>query len=317
VVIEDFTLEELKPNQYLVKTAVTLISPGTETAFLMALPNTPRKFPMYPGYSNAGEIADVGRDASKFKVGDRVVSRMNHASHVVADEDGLVRIPDGLSFEEASFFALGSIALQGIRKTCVELGESVVVLGQGLVGNLALQLAKLSDGMPVIAVDTYDFRLGISRKCGSDFVFNPTQVSLKECVDDVTDGKGADVVVEASGNPQAIATALELAGRRARVIILGSPRGTSEVDFYSAVHRKAVSVIGAHETARPLHESSHGWWTEQDDTSLVLKLIDKGLLETKDLVTAKMSFLKAEEAYRQLTESKDKTLGIILDWKNT
>jgi len=317
VVIEDFTLEELKPNQYLVKTAVTLISPGTETAFLMALPNTPRKFPMYPGYSNAGEIADVGRDASKFKVGDRVVSRMNHASHVVADEDGLVRIPDGLSFEEASFFALGSIALQGIRKTCVELGESVVVLGQGLVGNLALQLAKLSGGMPVIAVDTYDFRLGISRKCGSDFVFNPTQVSLKECVDDVTDGKGADVVVEASGNPQAIATALELAGRRARVIILGSPRGTSEVDFYSAVHRKAVSVIGAHETARPLHESSHGWWTEQDDTSLVLKLIDKGLLETKDLVTAKMSFLKAEEAYRQLTESKDKTLGIILDWKNT
>lgn len=317
MVIEDFTLEELKPNQYLVKTAVTLISPGTETAFLMALPNTPRKFPMYPGYSNAGEIADVGRDASKFKVGDRVVSRMNHASHVVADEDGLVRIPDGLSFEEASFFALGSIALQGIRKTCVELGESVVVLGQGLVGNLALQLAKLSGGMPVIAVDTYDFRLGISRKCGSDFVFNPTQVSLKECVDDVTDGKGADVVVEASGNPQAIATALELAGRRARVIILGSPRGTSEVDFYSAVHRKAVSVIGAHETARPLHESSHGWWTEQDDTSLVLKLIDKGLLETKDLITAKMSFLKAEEAYRQLTESKDKTLGIILDWKNT
>ncbi len=315
--IEDFTLEELKPKQYSVKTAVTLISPGTETAFLMALPKTPGKFPMYPGYSNTGEIADAGRDASKHKVGERVVSRKNHASHVVADEDGLVRIPDGLSFEEASFFALGSIALQGIRKARVELGESVIVLGQGLVGNLALQLARLSGGMPVIAVDTYDFRLEISRKCGADFVFNPTKGDLKESVDDVTGGKGADVVVEASGNPRAIATALELAGRRARVIILGSPRGTSEVDFYSTVHRKAVSVIGAHETARPLYESSHGWWTERDDTSLVLKLIERGLLRIKDLITARMSFMKAEEAYRQLIESKDKTLGIILDWRNS
>ena len=313
--VEDFEINEPEQSQILIKTASSLISSGTETAFLMALPNTTGRFPMYPGYSNAGVVAAVGTKTSKFKVEDRVVSREHHASHVLADEDDLIRIPEGLSFDEASFFALGSIALQGVRKAYIELGESVLVLGQGLVGNLALQLAKLSGGMPVIGVDMYDYRLGISEKCGADHVYNPSRADLEEAVNEATDGKGADVVIEATGNPKAISTALELAGKYGRVIILGSPRGTSEVNFYSAVHKKGVSVIGAHEDMRPLYESSHGWWTERDDSPLVVKLIGKGLLRVRDLVTVKMSFRRATEAYKRLTESKDNTLGIILNWE--
>jgi len=316
VEIEDYALKEPEANQVLVETVFTLISSGTETAFLMALPNTPSTFPMYPGYSNAGVIADLGVATSRFKIGDKVVSRRNHASHVVANEDELIRIPEGLSFDEASFSTLGSIALQGIRKANIEIGESVVVLGQGLVGNLALQLAKLSGGMPVIGVDAYDYRLGISQRCGADNVLNLTQVDLEDSVKDATDGKGADIVIEASGNPQAISTALQLVGRYGRIIILGSPRGTTEVNFYSSVHRKGVSIIGAHESARPLFESSRGWWTEKEDSALTIKLLAKGLLKVRDLITAKLGYLRVEEAYRQLIESKDKVLGIILDWEN-
>ena len=315
VEVADFEIKEPEQSQILIKTASSLISSGTETAFLMALPNTTGRFPMYPGYSNAGVVATVGSKTSKFKGGERVVSRKNHASHVVADEDDLIKIPDGLSFDEASFFVLGSIALQGVRKAHIELGEAVLVLGQGLVGNLALQLAKLSGGMPVIGVDMYDYRRGISQKCGGDHVYNPSRVDLEEAVKEATDGKGADVVIEATGNPEAISTALELTGRYGRVIILGSPRGTSEVNFYSAVHKKGVSVIGAHDAMRPLYESSHGQWTERDDSSLVLKLIGKGLLKVMDLMTVKMSFRRAAEAYKSLIESKEDTVGIILDWK--
>ena len=315
VAAEDFEIKEPEQSQVLVRTVSTLISPGTETAFLMALPNTTGKFPMYPGYSNAGVVAAVGSKTSKFKVGDRIVSRRNHASYVVADEDDLIRIPEGLSFDEASFFALGSIALQGVRKASIELGESVIVLGQGLVGNLALQLAKLSGGMPVMGADMYDYRLGISQKCGADHVYNPSRVDLKEAVKDATDGKSAEVVIEATGNPEAISTALELAGKYGRVIILGSPRGTTEVNFYSTVHKKGVSIIGAHEDMRPRYESSHGWWTGRDESSLVVKLIGRGLLKVRDLMTVKMSFRRAAEAYKRLIESKNDTLGIILDWK--
>lgn len=315
VAIEDYALEKPEASQVLVETACTLISPGTETAFLMALSNTPGTFPMYPGYSNAGVIADLGETISRFKIGDKVVSRGNHVSHILANENELIRISEGLSFDEASFFALGSIVLQGIRKANIELGESVVVLGLGLVGNLALQLAKLSGGMPVVGVDAYDYRLGISQRCGADNVLNLTQVDLEDSVKHATNGKGADIVIEASGNPQAITTALQLVGRYGRVIILGSPRGTTEVNFYSVVHKKGVSIIGAHETARPIYESSHGWRTERDDSALTMRLIAKGLLKVNDLVTAKLSYLYAEEAYRRLIESKDRFLGIILDWR--
>ncbi|MCW4027055.1 MAG: hypothetical protein NWE76_06200, partial [Candidatus Bathyarchaeota archaeon] len=114
---------------------------------------------------------------------------------------------------------------------------------------------------------------------------------------------------------EAIPTALELVSKYGRVIILGSPRGTSQVNFYSSVHKKGVSVIGAHNIMRPRYESSHGWWTEQDDSSLVLKLLRKGLLKVRSLMTAKVSFRRAAEAYRRLIESKDDTLGIILEWK--
>lgn len=315
VTIEEYDLEPPRPNQISVETVSTLISPGTETAFLMALPNTSGKFPMYPGYSNVGVVSALGSDNMKFEVGDRVVSRGHHASHIVMDQDNLIRIPNSLSFDEAVFFALGSIALQGIRKANIELGESVMVIGQGLVGNLALQLAKLSGGMPVIGVDYYDYRLDISERCGADNVLNPSNVDVVEAVRNATRGNGADVVVEASGNPQAIPTALELAGRFGRVVLLGSTRGTTEVNFYSTIHRKGVRVIGAHESTRPRHESSRGLWTSRDDSLLVLELMSKGRLKVGELVSAKMSFQEAARAYNRLVESKEDTLGIILQWK--
>jgi len=317
VAIEEFSLRKPKAGEVTVETVCTLISPGTETAFLLALPNTSKKFPMYPGYSNAGVIAFTGSKSSRLTVGDRVVSRGSHASHVTVDEMNVWRIPEGLSFEEASFFALGSISLQAVRKAHIEIGESVVVLGQGLVGNLALQLARLSGGMPLIAVDMFDYRLKISKRCGADYAFNPNKSDLIEEIINATDGKGADVVIEATGNPKAIPTALKLAGRRGRVILLGSTRGTSEVNFYREVHRKGVSIIGAHESVRPRYESTHGWWTQKDDSLLVLKLLSRGLLRVKELISAKMSYKEAARAYDMLINSKENTLGIVLQWRET
>lgn len=315
VTVEKFTLSKPKPGEVTVETACTLISPGTETAFLLALPNTSKRFPKYPGYSNTGVVAFTGSESSTVMVGDRVVSRKSHASHVTVDETNLLKIPEDLSFEEASFFALGSISLQAVRKVHIEIGESVVVLGQGLVGNLALQLARLSGGMPLIGVDMFDYRLKISKTCGADYALNPNRTDLVEEIMDATDGKGADVVIEATGNPKAILTALKLAGRYGRVVLLGSTRGTSEVNFYSEVHKKGVVIIGAHESIRPRYESSHGWWTQMDDSLLVLKLLSKGLLKVKELITAKMSYEEAAKAYDRLINSKEDTLGIILQWR--
>jgi 2-desacetyl-2-hydroxyethyl bacteriochlorophyllide A dehydrogenase len=314
VEIKHFQIEKIKTNQILIKTRNTLISPGTETAFLQALPNTSGKFPFYPGYSNAGLIINLGRKVSRFKVDDRVVSRKKHASSIIATESDLIKIPENLSYEKASFFAIGSIAMQGIRKAKIELGETIVVLGQGLIGNLALQLAKLSGGIPTVGVDLYDYRLNISKKCGADYTINPSKVDLKNTLNNITEGKGAHVVIEATGNPVTVSTAFELVRPYGRIILLGSVRGKSEVNFYSTVHKKGLTVIGAHESMRPYQESSYGLWTEKKESSLTLKLISKGLLNVEDLITNRESFLNAEKAYQKLIYSKHNTLGIILSW---
>lgn len=314
VTVEDFEVKQPKAKEVLIKTRSTLISSGTEEAFLMALPNTSSKFPQYPGYSNAGEVIAGGDGVSKIKIGDRVVSKTPHASYVLAPENRIVEIPQNLSFDEAAFFSVSSIALQGIRKARIEIGESVVVLGQGLVGQLALQLAKLSGAIPLIGVDLYDSRLGISSKIGADYVLNPTKVDLKREIKKITKGKGASVVFEVTGNPNVVPLSFDLVGKFGEVVLLASTRGESKVNFYSQIHKKGVVVIGAHDSIRPRYESSHGRWTLQDDTQLALNLISRGLIIVRDLISLKLSFQKASEAYRKVMEDKKKVLGTILDW---
>lgn len=314
VTIEDFKVRQPEGKQILIKTRNTLISPGTEGAYLMTLPNTSSKFPQYPGYCNAGEVIAIGDKVSEIKVEDRVVSETPHASYNLECEGKVFQIPEGLSLDKATFFSLSSTALQGIRKAGIEIGDSVVILGQGLVGQLALQLAKLSGAVPLIGVDLYDKRLDISSKEGADYTLNPQKVNLEKEVKKITQGRGAKVVIEATGNPEAVPLSFKLASEFGRVILLGSTRGKSEVNFYSQVHRKGIMVFGAHAITRPKYESFHRRWTKQDDTELVLNLLNKGLIKVKGLISLKLDFQDALKAYRKTIECKENVLGIILNW---
>jgi 2-desacetyl-2-hydroxyethyl bacteriochlorophyllide A dehydrogenase len=312
VEVEDFEVDSLQPSHLLVKTVCSLISPGTETAFLMALPNTPGVFPQYPGYSNIGIVEEVGENVEDFKRGDLVASATGHSSYVLVSKDDVLKIPEGLQAEEATFFNLASIALQGTRKGFIELGSSVVVVGQGLVGLLATQFAALSGAFPLIAVDMIGSRLKLSTKLGADYVVNPTEVDAVEEVMRLTDGRGADVVIEATGNPNAIPVALNMAGRLGRVVILGSPRGLSTVNFYMPIHRKGLIVIGAHNNVRPRYESLLHFWTDKDDMKLALKLMARGKLKVRELISLKIPVEKAPEAYRLIMEQKEGILGVLL-----
>lgn len=315
VALEDFTIEELGPTEVLIRTKNTLISPGTESAFLAALPNTSGKFPQYPGYSNAGEIIAVGDKVEVMQIGDRVVSRSPHSSHVAVQEGELFRIPQNLPFDESTFFSLSSVALQGIRKAQIEIGDSVIVLGQGLVGQLALRIAKLSGAIPLIGVDLYDRRLHHASKGGAGYTLNSSKVNLEKEIWKITQGKGANVVIEATGNPEIVPLSFKLAARFGRVVLLASPRGESVVDFYSDVHYKGIRVIGARSpSTRPIYESFHGLWTRQDDIELVLTLLSKDLLKVRDLVSQKISFKDASTAYRKIIECREDVLGVVLDW---
>lgn len=315
VKVEEWELPSIGDKQVLVKTHFTLISPGTERAFLLRFPNTPSTFPQYPGYCAVGHVMEVGSKVQRFKPGDRVVWAGKHAAHALVSEEDLLPVLPELQDEEAVFSRPIAIAMQGVRKAQIELGESVLVLGAGLIGLLASQLAKLNGGFPVISVDLTEIRLDFARKVGVDSILVADE-NLIERTSELTGG-GAHVVIEATGHPDAIPLALKLARQMGRVILLGSPRGeTKSVNFYTDVHRKGITLIGAHESIRPRFDSSRGFWTAKDEQTLALKLLAARRLQVTPLVTHKFRGIEAPEAYKLLVNNDASAIGILLDWRD-
>jgi L-iditol 2-dehydrogenase len=316
-----FTLSDPKPGEVLIETEVTLISPGTERAFFLGLPNAEGRFPSYPGYSSVGRVTAIGgetaHDGSEgaLKVGDRVVSGTSHAGHTVIPGDRCWRVPDGLAPEEAVYFNLASIALQGVRKARVELGEAVLILGLGLIGNMAMQLSRLHGGLPVIGLDLDAGRREIAATCGADVCFDPTAANTSEALAGETGGRGPAVVIEATGNAEAVNDALALAGMHARVVLLASTRGVAETNFYRDVHRKGLVLYGAHAVIVPPHDSSPGYWTRSDNNQTVLRLLNGGRLQVGPLTSEVFPAQQAPRAYEVLASWRKDLLGMLLRWK--
>jgi len=310
-----------KAGELLIETEVTLISPGTERAFFLGLPNASATFPYYPGYSSVGRVVAMGdgtvqaADGRELRVGDRVVCGCNHASHATARAERCWHVPEELPPQEAVFFSLGSIALQGVRKTRVEIGEPVAVLGLGLIGNLALQLSRLQGGLPVLGLDPDAGRREIAQQCGADACFDPSAESAAEAVQSTTDGRGPSVVIEATGAPEAVNDAFALARTHGRVLLLASTRGVTETNFYRDVHRKGLTVLGAHANSVPTRDSSPGFWTLSDDTQTVLRLLAGRRLQVGPLTSEQFRWQEAPRAYELLGSWRKDRLGMLLLWR--
>ncbi|MXY99688.1 zinc-binding alcohol dehydrogenase [Candidatus Poribacteria bacterium] len=317
--VETFTLPPIADDEVLVATDATLISPGTERAFLLGLPNAQGSYPSRPGYSNIGSVIEVGKAVTNFKVGERVASTQGHTSHFVTAPNRLLKIAsDTVPSEEAVFFNLGAISLQGVRKARIELGEATLILGQGLIGLLALQLAKLSGALPVIAADLTDSRLELAKSMGADATLNPEDTNFSEQLNAVTDGNGPVVVIEATGHPDAVSTALDVAGWGARLVLLASTRGeTPKVNFYRDVHKKGLILYGAHNAVRPRQESSPNYWTLKDDSRLLLTLIAEKRFDVTPLISHRIPGEEAPKAYQLLMEWNPGLLGVVLHWNHS
>jgi 2-desacetyl-2-hydroxyethyl bacteriochlorophyllide A dehydrogenase len=313
--LQAFTPKEPGRGELLVETEVTLISPGTERAFFLGLPNAEGRFPSYPGYSNVGRVAALGEGVEGFQVGDRVVSGTGHASHVVARVGRCWKVPEGLAPAEAVFFSLGAIAIQGVRKARVELGEATLVLGLGLIGNLALQWARLQGAFPAIGMDPDAGRRTLAAACGADICLDPTAAESGDALLEVTEGRGPAVVIEATGSPEVVNDAFARAADHGRVVLLASTRGVTEANFYRDIHRKGLIVLGAHAIVHPPHDSSPGFWTLDEDTRLVLRMLAAGRLQVGPLTSEIAPCEEAPRLYEQLGSWRKDALGMILRWR--
>jgi len=302
-----------------VRMVSTLISAGTERAHILALPNSNQEFPYIPGYCCAGVVEKVGKDAGdRFAVGDRVAC---YAVDVGHREIGNVpirwasKIPNGVSFDYASFTALGQTSLQGVRKCKIEIGESTAVLGLGIVGQLALQLVRINGALPAIGIDRIQSRLEIALSCGADFTVNNEKTALPELLKPITDGKGPAVVLDSTGFPEAMAESCEAAANYARVCILGCPRGLSEFNFYKHVQKKSINLIGAHAVdSVPIEQSYPNFWTYVDDATCFLNLVKKESIHIEPLISDRISWKNAENMYQKVLNWDKNILGIVISW---
>lgn len=314
--VAEVELAPLGEGQILVENACTAISVGTELYSWLhgAEPGRTPNFPRPTGYCSAGTVIDKGAHVTGVEVGDRVAGEGYHASHQILDKN-YHRIPAGVDWEDAVYLVMAAIAIRSVRKSRLMLGESLVVLGAGIVGQLALSLARLSGAMPTISVDLNELRLAHVLRRGADQAINPTvtdevpEVVRGYCIDN-----GANVVIEATGKPAVYPLAVQLACTGGRVIALGSPRGTVEMDFLRDVHLREVSLIGAFQPMTPEQDHVYYPWTKDRDRQFLLKLMTAEKLTVRDLITHRFVAEQCQEVYEMLAERPDEALGVVFNW---
>ncbi len=311
-------------GQVLVRTHVSTISSGTERANVIgdlsvSIGPMPEKaeFPRTSGYSSAGVVVAVGENVKRVAPGDRVAMYWSkHQTYNCLPESQVVRIEDdNISFSEAAMVHIGCFPLAAIRKCRLEVGESALVMGQGVLGQLAVLQLRAAGAAPVVAADPNPEKRERAIALGADYAVDPLAPDFADTVKRLTGG-GAQVAIEVTGVGAGLNGALDCMRRFGRIALLGCTRHSDfSVDYYRKVHGPGISLIGAHTLARPSAESAAGLWTTRDDMAAQLKLISLGRMNVIDLIQEVHSPIEAPEIYRRLCEEKSFPV-VQFDWSD-
>lgn len=315
-------LEPLKPGNVRVATEISTVSSGTERANLTGDVNisilqksTEAVFPRRSGYSAAGRVLEVGDGVRELQPGDRVaVFWSTHSQFQDIPRSQCLKLPDSVSAEEAALFHISTFPLAAIRKCRLELGEPALVMGQGLLGLLAVKLLRLGGAYPVIAADPVPEKRQRALEMGADFGLDPFAPDFARQVKEITHG-GAKVAVEVTGKGMALDGVLDCMAPLGRVALLGCTRDPNfTIDYYRKVHGPGITLVGAHTNARPHTDSAPGYWTQRDDFACVLALVAGGRLQLRDLIEETHSPEEAPEVYARLAAESSFPV-VQFDWR--
>jgi 2-desacetyl-2-hydroxyethyl bacteriochlorophyllide A dehydrogenase len=329
VAVREVELPAPAPNQVLVATEVSAVSAGTELAVYTGThqwlqdPNLPDwKFPFRPGYSAAGTVAAVGSAVPGWKPGDRVSYPGNHASAellTLGHQRGrLWKLPPNLDAEKAACACVARYGLGAAIRAGLTLGRSTAVLGLGVIGQFALRSLLAAGAHPVVGIDAVAMRRQAARAAGADHVIDPAAGDVREQLSAFLGQRGAEVVADATGVPDAVPTAMSLACDGGQVVVVGSPRGRArEVNFYDDLHRRYLEVTGAHGNMlfEPAHTRLAGAWDIDKAQNWLLAALASGRLSLAGLVTHRIAPAELGAAYEGLLKQKEEYLGVVLRWQ--
>lgn len=315
--------QTLAPNDVMVETAVSTVSCGTERANLTGDPNVSIAgassvcFPRYSGYNSAGIVVKTGDAVTELKPGDRVVVIWGcHKNFNIVPQSNVIKIEDdNVSFETGAMALIASFPLAAIRKTRLEMGESALVMGLGILGMIAVKLLHAAGAVPIIAADPNPTRREIALKNGADYAFDPLEEGFAEKVKSITDG-GVKTAIEVTGVGAGFNEALDCMAKMGRIALLGCTRNSDfTVDYYKKIHGPGITVIGAHTLARPQVDSYPGWFTQRDDVKAILKLCANDRLCLENLIEETHSPEECAEVYNRLAFDKNFPVVVQFDWK--
>ena len=319
----DKDIKELKEDDVLVELMCSTISAGTERANLVGDANVNPssskpsiEFPRQSGYSSSGIVRKVGSAVTSVKEGDRVaLSWSKHSKYCVMNERKVYKLDDAVDFDEAALVHIATFPLGAIRKCGLEVGESAIVMGLGVLGLLAVELLRAAGAAPIIAVDPVESKRVQALELGADYSLDPFSEGFAEKVKELTDG-GVAVAIEVTGKGQGLDMVLDCMKKFGRVALLGCTRDSNfTIDYYRKVHWMGVSLIGAHTMARPKYESFDSYWTDADDARAILKLLKGKRLDFKCLIEETHSPAEAPEVYTRLANSPAFPI-VQFDWSN-
>ena len=332
VVLEDVADAPLGPHDVRVATLASGISAGTELAsyrgsnpFLSKHWDAQRRLFVeggepnltYPlrgvGYEEVGQVVETGPEVDAARVGDLVYGTWGHRSHHVMDADEALarRLPAGLEPRLGIFSHIGAVALNGVHDAAVRIGETVAVFGLGVPGQIVAQLCARS-GARVIGVDPIARRRETASELSAlEVAIDPADGSPAEAIKALTDGRGADVVIEVSGAGAALHEAIRAAAYSATVVAMGFVQGEARgLMLGDEFHHNRVNLRSS-QISGVAPELAHRW----DKARLArtaLTLQADGLLDLAPLITHTFDVEEAADAYRLLDEAPHEALQAVL-----
>ncbi|AGN01148.1 hypothetical protein L593_05995 [Salinarchaeum sp. Harcht-Bsk1] len=326
VAVEDRDRPEPSADEVLIETDTSLISAGTECTVLSgdfpegSFWDDYAEFPFDPGYANVGTIAEVGDDATtgatgeELEVGTRVATWTPHAEYVTAAAGDCVVVPDDVDDEQASLFAIAQIVMNGVRRGRVDWGETVVVYGLGILGQLAVRFARLAGADVVVGVDLADQRLEYLPDAPEVVGVNPTEEDPAEAVERATGGDLADVCFEVTGNPDVIPQEFDVLREQARLVLLSSPHGKTTLDFHDHVNAPSHEIIGAHQLSHAPVATPRDPWTKPAHAELFFSYLEQGRLSVADLFSHVEDAADAPAVYDSLLGDRSDAMAVRLEW---
>lgn len=278
--------------------------------------------PLSMGYCNVGVLLDIGKGVTGFTVGDRIASNGKHAEVVSVPVNLCAKIPDNVTDEQAAFTVIAAIALQGIRLIQPTLGETVVVTGLGLIGQMAVQLLR-AQGCRVLGIDFDPEKLALAKSFGAEVV-NPAKGEDPIVIAQAfSRGRGVDAVLvtASTASSEPMHQAALMCRQRGRIVLVGvTGLELSRADFYEKELTFQVSCsYGPGRYDQNYEEKGLDYpvgfvrWTEQRNFEAVLDMMSSGLLNVGSLISHRFAIEQADEAY-QLVGGAGKSLGILLQY---